>query len=137
MTSPRVVFSDPLVVVPVILRNELPALWGATVKVGTLDPEARKSTNQGLPYVRVFNDAQVGRYPVTQNAALRVAVYAKNEADSLRLAQLCKAILLSFPGSAVVRSFASTSGPNPATDPDSGAPFAFFPATARLCPLPL
>lgn len=137
MTAPGVIFPDPLILAPAILRDGLPLLWGSVVVVGTVDPTERPAAQQGLPYVRVTSDAQAGQYPVTQAAALRVLAYAGNPADSLRLAQYCKAILLTFPGSAEVRRFASTVGPSPTTDPDSGSPFAFFPVSAHLRPLPL
>ncbi|GAA0627330.1 hypothetical protein HPO96_36980 [Kribbella sandramycini] len=133
----RVKFPDPRKVALGILRAEPTSTYGATVKFGTVFPEERKQAAQGLPYVRVSVDSRSGFYPVTATAALRVQVWAASEDKAQDLAELLKAVLLSNPGDANQRGCSEGVGPLPATDPESGSPFAYFTAALRLRPTPL
>lgn len=137
MTRLRVVFPDPIMVALGILRAEPSSTYGGSVKFGTVFPEDRAPSAQGLPYVRVSVDSRDGFYPVTATAALRVQAWASNEAKTAILAERLKAVLLSHPGDANARGISEGIGPLPATDPDSGSPFSYFTAALRLRPIPL
>lgn len=136
MTRLRVVFPDPVMVALGILRAEASSTYGGSVSFGTVFPETRKPAVQGLPYVRISVDSRDGFYPVTATAILRVQVWGKTDDASASLAERLKAVLLSNPGDADQRGFAEGIGPLPATDPDSGSPFAYFTAALRMRPTP-
>lgn len=133
MTRLSVRFPNPRIVAAGILREALPD----TVQVGTIDPAKRPADKQGLPYVRLSIDSRTGFYPVTATAALRVQVWADTEIATEDLAEVCKAILLSYLGDANTRGFREGVGPLPTTDPDSGTPLAYFTAAMHLRPIPL
>jgi len=138
MSRLRVVFPDPLVVALGILRAEPSATYGGSVKFGTVFPEDRPASAQGLPYVRLSVDSRAGFYPVTSTASLRVQVWASTEAKAATLAERLRAVLLSHPGDANSRGCSEGVGPLPATDPDiSDSTFSYFTAALRLRPIPL
>jgi hypothetical protein len=148
MAAPSVVFPDILIVAPDILRAGLPAVHGSAVQVGTILPEKRPPTKQGLPYVRVSVDSPADvRYPVSRTDFLRVVVWDTTADKSLLLAQHCLAVFMAYGGDSACRGFFDPIGPTPASDPDAGplvnratdagSPFAFFTVAARLRPLPL
>lgn len=134
--KPAVVFPDPLIATLDVLRAGVPThVPGATF--GTVPPSAQRSDDASAPYAFVDLDAVTGQYPVHMSATVRVVAYAATPAQTLALAQVCRAILLSHPGDAAARSFGELTGPIPTTDPDTDAPVAFFTVAARLRPTPL
>lgn len=137
MSKPSVTFPHPQQVALGILRAAVVTdpVWTG-VKFGTILPEERKEDRQGLPYVMIAVDGSAGRYPITSNPTIRVAVWHRSEIKTLDLAQLCRAILASFPGSAELRSTGNSTDPIPAPDPDSGSPMASFSIDLRLRPIP-
>lgn len=135
--NPMVVFPDPLLVSLSVLRSGIGAVYTPPVRFGTIDPDRRPADLQGLPYVRVAMDGGQSRYPVLETANLRITVWAATEDETLRLAQLLRAVVMAYPGDQDLRSFGQPSVPLPAPDPDSGSPLAFFTVAARLRPTQL
>lgn len=132
MSRPLVVFPDALLETLAVLRSRTDLYPSATF--GTYTPEPADDGGPALPYVRVSLDSASGKYPVSQSASVRVYVWGVNAAGALALAHRCRAVLLAFDGNAKVRHFRDLTDPIPSTDPDSGAPVAFFTVAARLRP---
>lgn len=131
-----VVFPDPIIAALAILRANVPAHVGGAA-FGTVAPSAQRTGDSAAPYGMVALDAVSGRYPVHLSATLRVVAYGATEAQTLALAQVCRAVLLSDDGTGAARSFGELTGPIPSADPDTGAPIAYFTVAARMRPTPL
>lgn len=134
--KPAVVFADPISAALAVLRAKVPGyVPGATF--GTVAPSVQRSGDSRAPYGMVALDSVSGRYPVHLSATVRVVAYGATEAQSLALAQVCRAVLLADDGAGAARSFGELTGPIPSTDPDNNAPVAFFTVAARMRPTPL
>jgi hypothetical protein len=134
--KPVVVFADPIAAALQILRAKVPGhVPGAAF--GTVAPSVQRTGDYAAPYAMVALDAVSGRYPVHLAATLRVVAYGATESQTLALAQVCRAVLLADDGTGNARSFGELTGPIPSTDPDNGAPVAFFTVAARMRPTPL
>ncbi len=136
--KPAVVFPDPMLAVLEILRDRLPATEAATLSLGTLSPdEFADGAFPGKPYAMVRLDFASTRYPIVETATIRVGVWGDSEAKGLRLAQVVRAVLLSYEGGSKVRSVSPLTGPYPTEDPDDGTPLSYFTVAARLRPTSL
>lgn len=78
------------------------------------------------PHVMVRQDGAAGQYPVQERCVIRVVAFASSQPEALRVAKLCKALLLSTDGTASIRATAPLNGPAPAVDPDTDEPLADF-----------
>lgn len=138
--KPLVVFPDPQLAVVEILRTKLAGRsesYAIGASVGTVMPDGEARTKKSAPYVMVRLDATASRYPADETATIRVSVWHASEAKSLALAQLCRALLLSYEGGEKIRVATALSGPIPAGDPESGDPLSTFTVATRLRPNPL
>lgn len=128
-----VVFPDPMLATVTYLRPVLAARIEAVaegVSVGTLEA----APDGSLPYVSVRLEGSSMTLRVAETVTLRVRVWHTSEARALALAQLCRALLLTFAGSSGVRGYSPLVGPVSVSDPDNGTPLASFTVAARLRP---
>lgn len=135
--KPAVVFPDARKATLDVIRAALPAyVEGLTASnFGTILPDVEETGGPPLPYVYVAHDGTPSsRYVVTESATIRVVVWHGSDDRALALAQVVRALLLSYEGGPDVRSFGRLAGPLPTTDPASGSPLAYFTVAARLRP---
>jgi hypothetical protein len=134
--KPSVVFPDAILAALEVLRAQVPGhVPGAAF--GTAAPSVQRTGDLKAPYGMVALDAVFGQYPVHQSATIRVVAYGTTEAQTLALAQICRTVLLTHEGGGAARSFGELTGPIPSSDPDTGAPVAYFTVAARMRPTPL
>lgn len=131
-----VTFPDPVLAVLEVLRAKAPDYVPGTT-FGTAAPSVQRAGDRKAPYGLVALDAVSGQYPVHMSATVRVVAYGVTEAQTLALAQILRAVLLSHEGGGPARSFGELTGPIPSTDPDTSAPVAYFTVAARMRPTPL
>lgn len=131
----RVVFPDPILETLKVLRAELPGYVATSdVDCGSVQVEEASARGVSLPYLMVDLDDSETRYPVNEEALLRISVWAAEEWRTLEIAQIARAVLRDHRGSKV-RSYGDpATGPYPTEDPDSGQPLATLTITARLKP---
>jgi hypothetical protein len=88
-----------------------------------------------LPYVLVRLDGNSRNARLLSEATVRVTVWHRDEGLALELAGLAEALLLGgLARVPEIRSVGPVASPIPTTDPDSGAPIAFFRVAARMRP---
>lgn len=131
--KPAVIFPDPMLAALTVLRS---AHFDVTFGTRLPDDFAPDDKPQ-LPYAVVRVDNVSTRYPVVEQATVRVSVWHNDDAAGLALAQRLRATLLAYPGDTDVRSFAVLTGPVPTSDPESGDPLSYFTVAARLRPTTL
>lgn len=131
-----VTFPDPILATLEVLRAKAPGYVPGTT-FGTVPPSVQREGDRKAPYGMVALDAVSGQYPVHQSATVRVVAYGVTETQALALAQILRAVLLVHEGTGPARSFGELTGPIPSTDPDTGAPIAYFTVAARMRPTPL
>ncbi|WP_353950003.1 hypothetical protein V6K52_10125 [Knoellia sp. S7-12] len=85
-----------------------------------------------MPLVADDGDAGTGAWPASEDAVVRVTVWAPDAHDASGLASRLRAHLLAYGGDAASRGFAGGSRALPSLDPDDGSPLATFTVTARL-----
>ncbi|MFI7069550.1 hypothetical protein [Micromonospora sediminicola] len=117
---------------------------GALAILRALRPDATFGTKRledfpegdvpALPYGLVALDGTTVAQRVTATAAVRVAVWADDDAAGYDLAEDLHASLLAYEGGPQIRGFGPQLGPIPTTDPDTGRPMSYFTVRARLRP---
>lgn len=125
MTKPLTTFTDARLGTLTILRDNLPAYTYGTKLPRTVTD----------PFVLIARDFSRTRYPVDERVTIRVTVYAADSAASEQVAQLCRAYLLSTPGTALIRATGSLTGPLDAVDPDTGAAMTSFTVAVHTRPV--
>lgn len=125
MAKPLTTFGDARLAVLTLLRGELP-----TFTYGTRLP--RTVTD---PFVLVARDFSRTRYPVDERVTVRITVYSKDAAVGEQIAQLCRAHILSTPGTAMIRATGALTGPFDAADPDTGAALTSFTVAVHTRPV--
>lgn len=131
MTDP-IIFDDVQLATRDILRDILPK-HGIEATVSTRPPSYDAAVPPGL-HIRVRAGTALRDTRVSANASVRITVYGRDEGDSMRVATLVEALLLSEVANASVRGFGPVAGPVPGTDPDTGVPLALVIVQARLRP---
>jgi len=135
MGKPLLVFSDPVEVGLRVLRGAFaahPEVAGLGLTISHKMPD--RDADTAAPAIRLADDgdAGTGRWPVSEDAVLRVTVWDASPFRARRLARLARAHLLAYPGDATSRGFTAGTRPFPSEDPDDATPLASFTITARL-----
>lgn len=125
MPKPKVEFTDTVKGCIDLLTANLPAALTAR-GLSAAGLTVSGDTAGTRPHVMVRQDGSLGQYPVQERNSTRVVVFATSQPLALRIAKLCKAVLLSTDGTALVRATAPLNGPAPAVDPDTDEPLADF-----------
>lgn len=139
MAKPLVLFTDVTAGVLDLLRAGLAARDDAYIGDVTVSAKVPtgKVPDKGLPLVVVRHDGTpASRYPVDETATVRVTVWHRDEPAAVRLAQLCRGLILTTRGTDLVRATRPLTGPVPAADPDTGEPIATFTVAVHPRPLP-
>lgn len=91
-----------------------------------------------LPYVRLDIDSTAMQWPVLATVGLRVMVWDVSDATGLARAWRLFGMLRRYGGGSEIRAFRGPStGPIPASDPDTGRPLSSFTIAALLRPIPI
>ncbi|WP_067201089.1 hypothetical protein [Microbacterium sp. XT11] len=131
MTDP-IIFDDVQLATRDILRDALQQ-YGIDATVSTRPPSHDPAVPHKL-HIRVRAGTALRDTRVSANANVRITVYGRDEGDSMRVASIVEALLLSEVTSATVRGFGPVTGPVPGTDSDTGVPIALVTVQARLRP---
>ncbi|WDS52036.1 tail terminator [Microbacterium phage Caron] len=132
MTDP-IIFDDPQRATRDILRDVLPA-YGIDATVSTRRPEHDLAAGPRKLHIRVRSGTPIRARRVASTATVRLTTYGTDEGDSMRVAAIVEAVLLSEVSSDSVLGFGPVSGPVPGTDQDTGDPIALVTVQARLKP---
>lgn len=138
MARPFVVFADPIVEALRVLRGALvidPDLAESGLTAHRTMPERTVDTAAPVVVVTDDGDAGSGYWPVSEDALIRVTVWASSPYRAHYLAGRLRAHLAAYGGDARLRGFTAATRALSATDPDDGSPLTSFTATARLRPL--
>lgn len=132
MTKPLLVFPDPIVVALRVLRTAFAATLPSGSTVSRSLPARTSSTASPSVVVADDGDAGTSRWPVSEDALLRVTVWDNDPHRAGRIAASARAHLLADPGAADSRGFTGGTRPLAGTDPDDGTPLSSFTIIARL-----
>lgn len=125
MTAPDViVFADAeraaidVLTAELSARSSLPYVTGdLTVSV---DYPTGSTDDPQTPHLQVVLDGTPVVFPAAEFATVRLTAWHDTRSNAKRLAALAKAVLDAHPGTADVHGFRPLTGPQPATDPDTG-----------------
>lgn len=132
-----IIFPDAMLAVIDVLRDKLDHVDQDVVSgysIGTKIPQDKTIDAPSLPYIMVRLDGSSLDKRLDEEATIRVAVWHKTEAQGLALAQVARAVLLSYEGGPAIRVINPLSGAIPSSDPESGAPLSSFTVAVKLRP---
>lgn len=135
--KPRIVFPDPMLAVVELLRdsfNEISLDYAEGVTVGTRVPTDKSIEKSYLPYILVRLDGSTLTQQLNEQATIRISVWHSTEAKGIALAQVCRALLLSYEGGTKIRVVKPLTGILPTSDPESGDPLSSFTVAINLRP---
>ena len=138
--KPTIIFRDAMLAVIEVLKSKLDTVsseYVTTYTIGTRVPGDKSLDKSTLPYILVRLDGSSLSKVVDEEATIRVAVWHSSEAKGLQLAQVIRALLLSYEGDSKIRAIQSLTGTVPASDPESGDPLSSFTVAVRLRPITL
>lgn len=138
--KPRIIFPDPMLAAVELLRDSFQSInldYAQGVTIGTRVPEDKALDKSYLPYVLVRLDGSTLIQQVHEQATIRISVWHSTEAKGIALAQVCRALLLSFEGGTKIRVVKPLTGPIPSSDPESGEPLSTFTVALTMRPLTL
>lgn len=125
MTAPAVlVFADAERAAIDVLKAELALRTGIdyvspAITVGVEYPGGSAGSAE-VPHVQVAHDGTPTIQEAAEFATVRLTAWHTSRTSAKRLVALCKGVLDAHRGTADVHGFRPLTGPQPATDPDTG-----------------
>lgn len=135
--KPALIFPDAMLAVIEALKIKLDLVSSEYVTaytIGTRVPGDKSLDKADLPYILIRLDGSTLNRVADEEATVRIAVWHVSEAKGLQLAQVCRALLLSYEGDSKIRAVQSLTGIIPSSDPESGDPLSSFTVAVHLRP---